>query len=71
MSEPRVLFGCILLSTAILTLLTVFEALGVRGLPFGGDTITQAAIVYLTPLGIAGVYFAIVYILDAANEEEE
>ena len=67
MSEPHVIYGCLALSTAVLTLLTVAEGLGVGRLPIGGSAIAQAAIVYLTPLGIAGVYFAIIYIINASG----
>ncbi len=65
MSEPHVIFGCLGLSTAVVTLLTVAEALGLSGLPFGGSTIAQAAIVYLSPLGLAGAFFATAYIIRA------
>lgn len=65
MSEPHVIFGCFALSSAVLMLLTAAEALGVSGIPFGGSAIAQIAIVYLVPLGISGVVFAIVYIARA------
>ncbi|WP_424832109.1 hypothetical protein [Ruegeria sp.] len=71
MSEPHVVFGCLALSTAVLTLLTVAEALGVDRLPFGGSSIAQAAIVYLTPLGTAGIFFAIAYIMKALNTQPD
>lgn len=67
MSEPDVIFGCLALSTAVLTLLTVLEGLGIKWLPIGGSSIAQAAIVYLTPIGICGVFFACVYIFQATG----
>lgn len=65
MSEPHVLFGCIALSTAAITLLNVGEAMGLSWLPFGGSPEAQLAIVYLTPIGTVGLGFALYYICKA------
>lgn len=67
MSEPHVIFGCLALSTAVLTLLSVAEALNIMNLPIGGSQIVQVAVVYLTPLGIAGIIFGILKIIEGLS----
>jgi hypothetical protein len=58
MSEETIFYAWIGVSAALITLLTILEALGVKRLPLGGSQIAQVAIVFVTPLAITGLFFA-------------
>lgn len=71
MSELRAMRGSIGLSTAVMTITMIAQTLGLPGLPVGGSTIAQAAIFYLLPLSLIGMYFSIIAIVAACKSPKE